>query len=112
MKKPLSSYEILNVPSDASQSDIHAAYRKLAMAWHPDRHTEYHRKAADKHFKMLQDAYETIKTPDSRETYNKWLRNRSSQTLVKQNTIVNDNKPLKSFFDTLETIFWPIDRKQ
>jgi curved DNA-binding protein CbpA len=112
MKKPLSSYEILNVPYDATQRDIHAAYRKLAMAWHPDRHSDNHRSAANKHFKMLQDAYETIKTADNRESYNKWLRKRSAQTLVRQNNIVNDNKPLKSFFDTLETIFWPIDRKQ
>ena len=112
MKKTITSYDILNVAPNATQTDIHAAYRKLAMAWHPDRHMGANRIAADKHFKMLQDAYEKIKTPTNRNAYNQWLKTQTRQVLTQQNDIVNDNKPLKSLLETLETIFWPIDRNR
>lgn len=112
MKKTLTSYDILNINPTASQKDVHAAYRKLAMAWHPDRHLPTRRADADKHFKMLQDAYNKIKTNDDRQAYNQWLKTQTRRVLIKQNNVVNDNQPLKSFLDTLETIFWPIDRSK
>lgn len=111
MKKALTSYDILNIPATASQNDIHAAYRKLAMAWHPDRQIPARRAEADRHFKMLQDAYDKIKTPQNRDAYNRWLATRTHRVLSEQNKIVNDNQPLRHFFETLETIFWPIEKK-
>ena len=108
----MSSYEILNVPQNAPQQDIHTAYRKLAMAWHPDRHQGEQRAAANQYFQFLQEAYEKVKTPDNRHKYNQWLKTQSNAVLIQQNALVNDNKPLKSFLDTLETIFWPIDRNR
>lgn len=110
MKKTLTSYDILNIAPNASQNDVHAAYRKLAMAWHPDRQTPARRDEADRNFKMLQAAYDKIKTPENRNAYNQWLKTRTHRVLERQNNVVNDNKPLKSFLDTLETIFWPLDR--
>lgn len=112
MKKTLTSYDILNIPMDATQNDIHSAYRKLAMSWHPDRHHPARRADADRHFKMLQEAYNKVKTPADRNAYNQWLKTRTHSVLAQQNKVVNDNTSLKSFLDTLETIFWPIDRSK
>lgn len=112
MKKTQNSYDILNVSPDATQADIHAAYRKLAMAWHPDRHEPSKRSEAGKRFARLQDAYNKIKTPAGRTAYNQWLATQTHQILQTHATVTNDNtKPFRSFIDTLETIFWPIDRK-
>jgi len=111
MKKALTSYDILNVSANASQADIHSAYRRLAMAWHPDRQIPSNRDRADKNFKLLQDAYNKIKSPQDRDAYNQWLRSRTNRVIMDQNQIVNDNAPLKSLLDTLETMFWPIARK-
>lgn len=111
MKKTLTSYDILNIPHNASQKEIHAAYRKLAMAWHPDRQNPSRRGEADRHFKLLQEAYNKVKTPENRSAYNQWLVSQTRSVLATQNKVVNDNQPLKSFLDTLETIFWPIERQ-
>ncbi len=52
-------YAILNVPRDASEDDIKKAFRQLAQAYHPDKHTDPALKAhAAAQFTLLQEAYE------------------------------------------------------
>ena len=103
MKKAITSYDILNVPHYASQNDIHAAYRKLAMAWHPDRHDAATRNRALDNFKQLQDAYALIKTPEKRVRYNQFLKHTKT---------INHNTPFKSLIDALEKIFWPSNQNK
>ncbi|KAI6125036.1 hypothetical protein EDD16DRAFT_1559477 [Pisolithus croceorrhizus] len=38
LRKSLTYYAILGLTSDAGDSEIRAAYKKLALQWHPDRH--------------------------------------------------------------------------
>lgn len=112
-KRPATSYEILNVAPDAPQAIIHAAYRKLARQLHPDLQPETHQMAALRNFQALQAAYDKIKTPESRKAYNHWLATRTRAILIDQTKIVNDSgKPFKNFLETLETIFWPIERNR
>ena len=57
-------YRILGVPSDASQEEIRAAYRRLAARYHPDKVAhlgEEFQAVAEKKFKALQAAYDTLR---------------------------------------------------
>lgn len=60
-------YKILGVSPTASQSEIKKAYKRLAKILHPDAHrgaSEYEEK-----FKQLSNAYQILKKPTSRQSY-------------------------------------------
>jgi curved DNA-binding protein len=59
-------YKILGVSRDASPEEIKRAYRKLAHKYHPDISKE---KNAEQQFKEIGEAYEALKDPKRRATY-------------------------------------------
>jgi DnaJ-class molecular chaperone len=56
-------YSILGVNRNASQDDIKKAYRKLAMAHHPDRGGDHNK------FAEINSAYDTLSDPAKRQQY-------------------------------------------
>jgi DnaJ-class molecular chaperone len=62
-------YSLLGVARDATPEDIKKAFRKLAMQWHPDRHPEKERPAAEARFKQISEAYEVLSDPQKRKRY-------------------------------------------
>ena len=60
-------YEILGVAKDASTADIKAAYRKLALKYHPDRNPD--NKDAEEKFKEAAQAYEVLSDAQKRAQY-------------------------------------------
>lgn len=60
-------YETLGVGEDASQDQIKAAFRKLAMEHHPDRNRD--NPAAEERFKQINEAYATLQDPQTRAQY-------------------------------------------
>jgi len=61
---PKDPYRTLGIPRHADQDEIHAAYRKLANQYHPDKVAHLGREfqeLAEKRFKEIQQAYEKIK---------------------------------------------------
>ncbi len=63
-------YEILGVAKTATQDEIKAAYRKLAMKYHPDRNPD--NKEAEEKFKEAAEAYEVLSNAEKRKQYDQF----------------------------------------
>ncbi|MCA1653368.1 MAG: molecular chaperone DnaJ [Sphingomicrobium sp.] len=63
-------YELLQVERSADDRTIKAAYRRLAMECHPDRHGGCTDKEA--HFKAISEAYDCLKDPQKRAAYDRF----------------------------------------
>jgi len=62
-------YELLGVKKGASDAEIKSAYRKQALAWHPDRNKSAG--AADR-FKEINKAYEVLADSQKRSLYDQY----------------------------------------
>lgn len=67
--KAADPYEVLGVSPSASQEEIKKAYRKQAMAWHPDRCPEEKREEAQRRFAEIANAYELLSDPEKRRLH-------------------------------------------
>ena len=63
-------YEILGVSKSASDSELKAAYRKLAFKYHPDQGAGG--KDSEAKFKEISEAYDTLKDPQKRAGYDRF----------------------------------------
>ncbi|MBI2775079.1 molecular chaperone DnaJ [Candidatus Dependentiae bacterium] len=63
-------YEVLGVAKSASEQDIKAAYRKLALKFHPDRNPG--NKEAEEKFKEATEAYEVLSDQEKRKMYDQF----------------------------------------
>ena len=62
-------YEVLSVSRTATDQELKAAYRKLAMQHHPDRNPN--NPAAEDKFKECSEAYGVLSDPDKRAAYDR-----------------------------------------
>ena len=65
-------YEILKIPSTATESEIRKAYLRQAKIIHPDRSLDEN---AVRKFQALGNAYRTLNDPDLRKEYDASLQN-------------------------------------
>ena len=83
-------YEILGVKQKATPEEIRDAYKKLAKAYHPDKH-QGDAFFAEK-FKSLQEAYAVLADEDKRKEYDTKL----AEQLNAQNTQKKQHTPTSS----------------
>jgi molecular chaperone DnaJ len=63
-------YETLQVPKGSAQEEIRKSYRKLARKYHPDLNPGD--KAAEEHFKEVQEAYDVLSDAKKRQMYDQY----------------------------------------
>src|SRR5215218_9369642 len=63
-------YETLGVERSVDDGQLKAAYRKLAMKWHPDRNPGD--KDCESKFKEISEAYDVLKDGDKRAAYDRF----------------------------------------
>ena len=61
-------YEVLGVNKNATDEELKKAYRKLAKQYHPDANPD-NKEEAEKKFKEVNEAYETLSNPQKRKMY-------------------------------------------
>src|SRR5438105_790614 len=66
---PENYYDILGVSKEASEAEIKAAYRKLALEHHPDRGGG---QTAETKFKKINEAYQVLSDPNRRAQYDRF----------------------------------------
>ncbi|OMO79074.1 hypothetical protein COLO4_24572 [Corchorus olitorius] len=66
-------YTVLGVNRSATKEEIKEAFRKLALKYHPDKHSQspkHLRDSATLKFKQVSDAYEVLSDDRKRAAYN------------------------------------------
>ncbi|KAM8863672.1 dnaJ homolog subfamily C member 11a [Spinachia spinachia] len=63
-------YSRLNVRREATQEELKAAYRRLCMLYHPDKHRDPElKRQAEQHFNLVHEAYQVLRDPQARAIY-------------------------------------------
>ena len=70
MSQPRDYYEVLGVERQADESALKAAYRKLALKYHPDRNPGD--KSAEEHFREAAEAYSVLSDGQKRAAYDRF----------------------------------------
>lgn len=89
-------YDILGVDKNASEKDIKAKYRKLAVKYHPDKNKG--NKEAEEKFKEISEAYETLSDQNKRSMYDQQLNNPFGNRSGNFNSNFNVNDIFSQFF--------------
>jgi molecular chaperone DnaJ len=63
-------YDILGIGRQAEEAELKAAYRKLALKFHPDRNPD--NREAEEKFKEAAEAYEVLRDPQKRSIYDQF----------------------------------------
>ena len=81
MKSNINYYRVLNISPKASEGQIKQTYLRLAQKYHPDKTKG--NKLAEQKFKQINEAYQILKDPQSRELFNEKLKQKT-QSLRRQ----------------------------
>ena len=92
-------YTTLGVAKDASADDLKKAYRKMAMAYHPDRNPGD--KQAEAKFKEVNEAYDILKDDQKRGAYDRFGHQAFEQGGGPSGSPFGDGAGLGDIFDQM-----------
>jgi len=69
MRHKLTHYDTLGIERDATDQQVRAAFRKLALKFHPDKFTGQEQATAEERFQSITEAFNILSHPSSREKY-------------------------------------------
>lgn len=92
-------YEILGVDQNASDKDIKAAYRKLALKLHPDKCPVDKKDEYEAEFKKVSVAYDVLSNPKKRQDYDLQLQGGPSMQDVFKNMQGGGGNPFENIFN-------------
>ena len=75
---PATYYELLGIPRHSDVATIEAAYRRLALIWHPDKNPVQHRQETEERFKLIVAAHECLSDTNSRRQYDAAMEDEAS----------------------------------
>lgn len=64
-------YDILGINKTADDKELKKAYRKLALKWHPDKHS-VNKSTAEAKFKKISEAYSILSDKNKRKIYDQY----------------------------------------
>ncbi|CAO2203003.1 unnamed protein product [Urochloa humidicola] len=70
---PLTFYDLLGISAEGSSDEVRAAYRRLALKYHPDVSAPGAAAENTRRFIEVQEAYETLSDPSRRASYDRAL---------------------------------------
>ena len=107
--KSKSYYDILKIYPDSPDADIRKSYLELAQIYHPDKNPG-NKKIAALRFRLINEAYAALKTPDGRARYNRLLLSQQGQPKGINLKADNDNKSVSNdtgLWDSFIEFFMP-----
>jgi DnaJ-class molecular chaperone len=105
-------YDVLNIDTNATQSEIKKAYYKLALKYHPDKNN-----GDDTNFTKIYSAYEILSNEKTRKEYDVKLNSKPLEDLTNNlqtymqnimlffNTTNKDILPKNNFFTFMNSVF-------
>ena len=94
-----SLYDILELDIAATATDIKQHYRKLALAWHPDKNTD--NPIATENFLKISKAYKILSDPQQKHEYDIGGRASFSEDALPDDSFAAPEDAFKNFFDNL-----------
>ena len=96
-------YQILGVEIDATPKDVSKTFKKLALKWHPDRHSEFQKSFAHRKFLEIMEAYEVLGHPARRRKYDAYRAHRRKRPRATTYTNTSSKAFKKSDFKNQRT---------
>jgi molecular chaperone DnaJ len=100
-------YRILEVAPQATEMEIKKSFRRLAMLYHPDKHSEDN--IAGAHYREIQEAYDTLTDPYKKEAYlqQRWFEQSIGKKMtgsapLTSSVILRDAISLEKYTSTLD----------
>lgn len=99
-------YELLGTAPDSLPDALRAAYRRQALAEHPDHHQNS--EASQARFRLLQHAWEVLGDPQRRAEYDRWRAGSPSQKAARRSRV--RALPSPAPFETLlGSLLWDLE---